>query len=163
MQAIVAVDDNWAIGCDGQLLFSIPEDMRFFKETTTGRVVVMGRRTFQSLPSGRPLRDRVNIVLSGDPDFTEEGITVCRSPEKLLETLAGYPADDVFVIGGAEIYALLLPYCAAVLVTKVRGCYLADRYFPNLDKLPDWRLADCGDEREYRGMRYCFCKYVRTD
>ena len=119
MKAIVAVDLNWGIGYRGNLLQRIPEDMKFFKQMTLGKVVIMGRETFESLPGKEPLKDRINIVLSKDECFTNEKVTICRSLDELFYELKKYNSDDVFVIGGESIYTQLLPYCSEVYVTKI--------------------------------------------
>ena len=160
MIAVVAVDENWGIGREGELLFSIPEDMKFFKELTENKVVVMGRRTFKSLPGSRPLKNRVNIVLSRDSDFKPEFVIVCSSVEELLIAAQEYEPDDVIVIGGQEIYNQLLDHCAAAYVTKIKSRTTADRHFPNIDLLRNWKIDNKSEEEEYNGLKYTFYKYV---
>ena len=110
MNIIVAADKNWAIGKNNKLLVSIPQDMKFFRETTTGKVVVMGRKTLESFPGGQPLKKRVNIVLTSDKNYHVNGADIVHSIDALLEELKKYPAEDIYVIGGESIYRQLLPY-----------------------------------------------------
>jgi len=163
MNAIVAVDENWAIGCEGKLLFDIPEDMAFFRRATQGKVVVMGRCTLESLPGGRPLKGRTNIVLSRDKGALPEGVTGCTDVQQVLEAVRAYPPEDVFVIGGQEVYTLLLEHCSRVYVTKVTAKARADRYFPNLNELPGWRVANKPETKQQGGLAYAFWEYVNTE
>lgn len=163
MIAIVNADNNWAIGKDGHLLFPIPEDMKFFRQTTLHKVVVMGRKTLLSFPGGRPLKDRVNILLSRQPGGAPEGVTVCSGLPQLADALAPYPAKDVYVIGGESVYRLLLPYCTGALVTRVQAAApQADTFFPNLDETPGWRLAQQGPLQKHEGVHFSICTYQNT-
>lgn len=159
MNMIVAVDRNWAIGKNNDLLVSIPSDKKFFRTVTTGKVVVMGRATLESLPGGRPLPQRVNIVLTADNNFFAPGCTVVRSPEQLLEELERYASDDIYVIGGASVYALLMPYCHYAYITKVEQRFPADRHLANLDQQPGWSLVSVSEEHQHEGLSYRFCRY----
>ena len=114
MNLIAAVDKNWAIGKDNKLLVSIPIDMKFFRETTTGKVVVMGRKTLESFPNGLPLKNRTNIVLTHNANYDGKGAIVVNTMEALLEELKKYNSEDIYVIGGEQIYKALLPYCDAL-------------------------------------------------
>lgn len=139
MQAIVAVDLDWGIGYNNTLLFHNPEDMARFRRITDGCVVVMGRKTFESLPDRKPLPNRINIVMTRDQNFSENDVLVAHSIEELDKILCKYDTDDVYVIGGQEIYELLLDRCEGAIVTKVNTRVLhVDSYFPNLDTNPDW-------------------------
>ena len=111
MNIIVAADQNWGIGKDNKLLVSIPADMKMFREETSGKVVVMGRKTLESFPNGLPLKNRVNIVITKNPDYDAKGATVVHSIEEALEEVKKYPTEDVYCIGGDSIYAQMLPYC----------------------------------------------------
>ncbi len=142
MNLIVAVDRNWAIGKDNKLLVSIPDDMKFFRETTTGKVVVMGRKTLESFPNGKPLKNRVNIVLTRDPNYEVKDAIVVHSKEELDKELEKYNTDDVYVIGGESIYRMMLDDCQRAFVTYVDYAYDADTFFPNLDENPDWKFAE---------------------
>lgn len=159
MKTIVCVDNNWAIGSGNELLYHIPADMKFFKEKTLGSIVVMGMATFLSLPGQKPLKDRMNIVLADDPDFHPDGVTVVSSIENLFETLDKYKSENVFAIGGASIYAQLLPYCSTAYVTKVDASGPADKFFPNLDEDENWILAKESEEMEHNGLKYRFTTY----
>ncbi len=161
MILIAAVDKNWAIGKDNSLLVHIPADQRFFRETTTGNVVVMGRKTLESFPNGKPLKNRENIVLSRNNGFSPEGVTVVRDLPSLLEKISNYPKDTVFCIGGASVYKELMPYCDKALITKIDEAYEADAYFPDLDSDPDWELVDTSEEQTYFDLVYHFVTYER--
>ena len=162
MKAIVAVDLNWGIGCGGNLLQRIPADMKFFKQMTLGKVVIMGRGTFESLPGQEPLKDRINIVLSKSESFINEKVTICRSLDELFQQLKKYNSDDVFVIGGQSVYTQLLAYCTEVYVTKIQSKYVADKYIINLDKEEVWELACTGDSQSHNNIEYSFLKYVNS-
>ena len=162
MDLIVAVGADWGIGCEGDLLFSIPEDMKYFRTMTQGKVVVMGRKTLESLPGGKPLKNRTNIVLSQNPDYVVEGAQVCQSIAEVLATVRGYAEDEVMVIGGAGIYRALLPYCKRAYVTHVEATAPADTYFPDLTKEPGWALVKEGEQQEHEGLHYRFCVYENS-
>ena len=161
MNLIVAVDKNWAIGKDNKLLVSIPDDMKFFRETTSGKVVVMGRKTLESFPNGKPLKNRVNIVLTRDPNYEVKDAIIVHSKEELDEELKKYNQDDIFVIGGESIYRMMLNDCKRAFVTYVDYAYDADTYFPNLDELSDWKLADESEEQTYYDIEFYFRTYTR--
>lgn len=154
--AIAAVSQNWGIGKDNDLLFNIPEDKKFFRRTTLNHTVIMGRKTLQSLPNGKPFKDRRNIVLSRDPNFSAEGAEVCRSVNEVLTLIKD---EDAFVVGGGEIYREFLPCCAKAIITKVEASPEADAFFPDLDKAGNWRLLEQSEEYEYEGLKYRFCTY----
>lgn len=158
MKAIVVVDRNWAIGKDGRLLVHLPGDLKYFKERTKGKVVVMGRTTLESLPGGKPLPERTNIVLSRNQDYEAE-CPACHSAEELLQDLKRYDTDDIYIIGGAEVYRQFLPYCDSVYVTKIDEEFPADQYFENLDALPEWEQVWEDEPREEKGVRYVFTEY----
>lgn len=163
MRLIVAVDRNWAIGCRGQLLVSIPQDQKRFRDKTLGKVVVMGRRTLESLPGGQPLYGRVNVVLTKDPGYKVKGATVCHSMEEAVQFLESYDTDDVYVIGGAGVYSQFLPYCDTAEVTWIDFAYAADTHFPDLDKMQEWELTDEGDEQTYFDLCYTYRTYRRKE
>ena len=159
MNLIVNVDKNWAIGNKNKLLVSIPADMKFFRETTTGNVVVMGRKTLESFPGGQPLKNRTNIVLTRDAHYQVKGAVVVHSLEELLEELKQYPDESIYVIGGESVYRMKLPYCTEAYVTKTDHAYDADTYFPNLDEEEDWILEGESDEQTYFDLEYIFTRY----
>lgn len=160
MKAILCADENWAIGYRSGVLVSIPGDLRFFREKTEGHVVVMGRKTFASIDH-RALPDRVNIVLTGSAEYTAPGVTFVHSLEELQRELRQYEDDEIFVIGGAAIYEMLLPFCDTVYVTKVAYRYQADTWFPNLDESPEWTLVYESEEQTCFDIEYRFCTYRR--
>lgn len=161
MNMILSADLNWGIGCNNKLLVSIPSDMKFFREETTGKVVVMGRKTLESFPNGMPLKNRTNIVLTQNPDFDVKGAVVVHSREALLEELKKYRDDEIYVIGGESIYRMMLPYCDTVHVTKINFVYEADTYFPNLDEMPEWEITATSEEQTYFDLEFTFVKYER--
>ena len=118
MRAIVCADKNWGIGYKNRLLVGIPSDMKFFRETTTGKVIVMGRKTLESFPNGMPLKNRINIVLTRDRNYEAKGAVIVHSIEEALKEVEKYPAEDVYCIGGDSIYKQMLPYCDTAHVTK---------------------------------------------
>lgn len=162
MNLIVAVDKNWAIGKGNQLLVSIPQDMKFFRETTMGKVVVMGRKTLETFPGGQPLKKRTNIVLTRDKDYDVKDAIVVHTIEELLEELKNYESEEIFVIGGETVYRQLLPYCNLAHVTKINHAYEADTYFPNLDEMDDWEVTGVSDEQTYFDLEYEFVRYERV-
>lgn len=157
MKAIVAVDKNWGIGKNNDLLFSIPEDMKFFRSTTLNKVVVMGGNTLRSFPNGNPLKNRTNIVLSTKID--REDCIVVRSYSELFEIIKKYPTDEVFIIGGASVYKEMLPFMDEILVTKVEADGNADVFFENLDKLENWEMVFEGEEQTSNGYKFRFTTY----
>lgn len=163
MNIIVAVGNNWGIGFENDLIYNIPADKKFFRSTTNGKAVVMGRKTFMSLPNSQPLKNRENIVLSRDESFSAEGITVCRGFDELFKLLKDFNSEDIFVIGGADIYKELLPYCDIAYITKIDDNKNSDRFFPNIDEMKDWRLADISENQEYDGINFRFCTYIRCN
>ncbi len=160
MKAIVVVDSNWAIGKDGCLLIHLAGDKTYFREKTLGKVVVMGRATLDSLPGGKPLPGRNNIVLSRNPRL-ETDCEYCRSLNEAFNILKGYDSDDVFIIGGEHIYTQFLPYCNTAYVTKIDKSFDADRFFPNLDERGDWDLVYEGEDLCDQGVIYRFTEYRR--
>ena len=162
MKLIVAVDENWAIGNQNKLLVSIPADMKFFRETTKGNVVVMGRKTLESFPGGQPLKNRTNIVLTKDKSYQVKDAIVVHSLEELLEELKAYPEESVYVIGGESVYRMLLPYCTEAYITKICHSYAADTFFPDLDADPEWELEGESEEQTYFDLEYVFTRYRRT-
>ncbi len=162
MNAIVAVDNHWAIGNKGSLLVRIPMDQKYFRQMTIGKVVVLGRKTLATFPNGLPLPGRTNIIMSRNQNLKVKGATVVHSLEELMEELKQYASEDVFVIGGDDIYKQLVPYCDTVYATRIDYRYAADAYFPNLDDLPSWTLTEEGEENTYFDLEFTFCKYENS-
>ena len=163
ISAIVAVDQNWGIGYNGKLLARIPEDLKRFKELTIGNIVVMGRKTWNSLPVN-PLPNRTNIIITKNPIyFTTINGAFRQDLEHTVQDMINMKNDfEWFVIGGGEIYKQLLPYCDRVYVTKIEKSYKnVDTYFPNLDKDPNWEVSTCTELRDYKNIPYAFLTYDR--
>ena len=162
MQAILHCDRNWGIGKRNDLMFRLPKDMKFFRSTTSGKVVVMGSNTLLSFPGGKPLKNRTNIVLwpGGDRNRADEdGFIMVESLSDLFAEIAKYPPEDVFVIGGAMMYHTMLPYCSRVLLTKVDADGGAEVFFDNLDKLDNWNMTQCSEPEEDNGYIIRFTTY----
>ena len=162
MKAILHADKEWGIGSKNGLMFSIPADMKFFRETTTGHVVVMGSNTLKSFPNGNPLKNRTNIVLYPEGGKRDDCVIV-HSLDELFTEIKKYPSDEVFVIGGAMMYKTLLPYCAEVLVTKVDAVGGADAFFENLDNNPNFALVYRSEDVQTNGYTVNFCTYKNND
>ena len=160
MNLIAAVDKKWAIGYKNELLISIPDDMRYFMERTTGKVCIMGKKTLLSLPGGRPLNNRVNIVITHDYNFQIKGAVVVHSVEEALEEAKKYASEDVYIIGGESVYRQFMPYVDTAYITYIDYTYQADTYFPNLDEDEKWKLVEESDEQTYFNVEYFFRKYV---
>lgn len=160
MNCIAAVDSNWGIGIDNRLLFHIPQDLLFFKEKTVGKTVIMGKNTLLSLPEQKPLANRRNIVLS--TSLKENDFIVCKDLESLFEKIKDYDSDELFVIGGEQIYSLLLPYCSTAYITKVNAEKPANRFFRNLDLSENWEMTFESEKQTYNGIEFSFCEYRNT-
>ena len=164
MQTIVAVDQNNAIGYRGGMLFHLPEDLKYFARMTRGKTLVMGRATLQSFPNGKPLPGRPHIVLSRDKNFAVPGTAVVHSLRELREAIANYAPDQVFLVGGGQLYSLLIDCCDTAYVTRVRAeADEADCRFPSLDDRPSWRLAEESGLIEDNGYVYTHCRYENSN
>ena len=161
MNIIAAVDNNWAIGRRNELLVRIPNDQKYFREETMGKVIVLGRKTLETFPQGLPLHGRTNIILSQDAQYQVRNAHVVHSPEELFEELQQYASEDIYVVGGESVYRLLLPYCDVAHITKIDRTYEADRYFPDLNADSEWRLTQESEEQTYFDVEYVFQKYER--
>ncbi len=161
MKLIVAVDKEWNIGNKNDLLFHIPDDMKFFRSSTTEKIVVMGRKTLESFPGSKPLKNRINIVLSRNKELQIDGAVCVSGVDELKEELKQYNTDDVYVIGGEAIYTELLPLCDTAIITHVDTVAKeADKKFPALS--PDeWTLVDDSGEKECNGYKFKWCTYKR--
>ena len=157
MDLIAAVDMHWGIGKNGKLLFSLPEDMKFFKETTWGHTVVMGHTTLRSLPKQAPLKGRRNIVLSRDRSLWIEGAEVCHDFAELAALLR--PDERVFLMGGASLYQSLVDSCERAFVTRVNAARECDVTLPDLDARPNWKIVEESEEKEYEGLTFRFTIY----
>lgn len=161
MNLIAMVDLEWGIGKDGKQPIFIKEDLARFKARTTGKTVIMGRKTLEALPGGRPLADRRNIILTHDKGFKVDGAEVVHSIEEVL----AIAPEDAFVIGGESVYRQLLPYCNKAYITTVFRKFAADRFCPNLDKDKEWQLARLGcvrgDDIRANGIAFCWDEYER--
>lgn len=167
MKMIVAADKNWGIGYKNKLLAKIPKDMEFFRKTTLNNIVVMGRTTLESLPNKLPLRNRVNIVFSKDKNYEVDGAYVVHNKTELFDllynTLFLENTDNVYVIGGASIYNLMLDDCDIALVTRILDTFQADTFIPNLDILPNWELIDSSEIIESNSFNFNFCTYKNNN
>jgi len=163
MNAIVVVDQNWAIGREGDLLFSLPTDMKRFRALTLGGTVILGRKTLDSFPGGKPLPQRRNIVVTRNVDFDRAGCEVADSLTTALKMAAGTEDDKIWIIGGGSIYTAMLSSCKRVYLTRVdAAAEEADTFFPNLDKLPAWEIESMGEKITENGVSYQFVDYVNT-
>ncbi len=162
MKTIVAVDKKWGIGKKNDLLFSLPEDMKFFRATTLNKVVVMGSNTLKSFPNGNPLKNRTNIVLYPGGEKRDDCIIV-DSLDELRVELKKYNTDDVFIIGGAMFYKTMLPYCSEALITKVDADGGAEVFYENLDSLDNWSMVSKSDTIETNGYNISFTTYKNSD
>lgn len=160
MKAIVNVTENWGIGSGNRLLVSISADLRRFRALTEGKTVICGRKTLETFPGGRPLKNRRNIIMSTNQAYTVGGAVVVHDLTELFEALRGVPTDEVCVIGGEAVYALLLPYCSHALVTRTRATLPADRFFPNLDNLAGWEKESASETLSEGGLEFCYEDYV---
>lgn len=162
MKAIVAVDKKWGIGKKNDLLFSLPEDMKFFRATTLNKVVIMGSNTLKSFPGGKPLKNRTNIVLFPGGEKRDD-CTIVESIDELFAEIKKYPEDDVFVIGGAMFYKTMLPYCSEVYVTKVDADGKAEVFYENLDALENWTCVYQSEKINTNGYDIRFTTYKNSN
>ena len=160
MIMIVAADEKWGIGKNGGLLTPLPEDMKFFREKTKDSVVILGRKSF---PDGKPLKNRVNIVISRQENIPVEGIVKVSSVEEAAEEAKKYKGKNVFVIGGGTIYRQMLKYCDTAYITKIEKTFDdADTFIDNLDELDEWKIVEKSDVKEYNGTKFSFVTYKRV-
>ncbi|MBR4723130.1 MAG: dihydrofolate reductase [Clostridia bacterium] len=161
MKLIAAVSENWGIGKDNRLLFSIPKDMQFFREKTIGKTVILGRKNLESFPGGKPLKNRTNVVLTRDKNFQRDGVITVNSIDELLKL--DCVDENAFVIGGESIYRGLLDYCDLCYITKVHETAKSDKFMVNLDESADWQLLSETEKIEDNGHIISFCVYKRQD
>lgn len=158
MELIVAVYDDWGIGANGTQPVALNDDRKFFRQTTKGAMIIVGRRTIEDFPDQKPLPGRVNVALTRQ-NIDIPGFTVVHSPEEAVELAK--TAEKVFVTGGGSVYRQMLPFCRTAYVTKVHCTIESDTYFPNLDEDSAWELAEILQSGEENGIRYEMCRYVR--
>jgi dihydrofolate reductase len=162
MNLIAAVDLNWGIGYNCELLEKIPEDMKYFKEKTQRKVIVMGRSTFESLPNKKPLDQRINIVLTKNKTYNCEGVILCYSLEELFKELKKYNEEDIFIIGGESIYSQLISYCNKAYITKICKEYVHDKALANLDNHEQWEKVSYSEKRQFKDdIYYSFDIYIK--
>lgn len=160
MNCIVNVDENWGIGKNGKLLVNLSADLKRFRQLTEGKTVILGLNTIATFPGGKPLKNRRNIVLSFEP-MEIAGAEVVTSLEAALAAVKGDP--DACVIGGASVYEQLLPYCDRAQITKTYLGGDADRYFPDLDALPNWEIIWQSELLEENGVQFRYVDYVNHE
>ena len=159
MKCIAAVDNNWAIGNRGRLLVSIPNDQKMFRNETSGKVVVLGRKTLETFPQGLPLKNRTNIILSHDKDYKVKDAIVVHDDKELFDILKTYDSDDIYIIGGESVYAAYADYCDTAIITKIDQNYESDAFFPNLDESDNWQMVAESEEMTYFSVEYTFREY----
>lgn len=162
MILIAAVNNSWGIGMGNELLYHIPADMKFFREKTKGNIIIVGRKTLESFPNGEPLKFRENIVLTKNPSYKKEGITVLHSTEEVLEYAKKHTDKEIYLCGGAQIYSLLLPCCEKAFITKIDDCKPADKFLPNLDESDEWILTEQSEKISDAGFSFRFLTYVNS-
>ena len=161
MNLIVAVDEKWGIGNDGKLLAHLPGDLKYFKEKTRGKTVVMGRKTLDSLPGGKPLPERTNIVLTRNRNYEKEGCKVVHSKDELIKECSGYEKDEVMIIGGASLYRMFLDDCEKLYVTRIFSAFSADTFFPNLDEDQRFKMTYQSPLQKENQLSYVWTEYTR--
>lgn len=162
MNIIVAVDQNWAIGNHGKLLEHVKGDMQQFKAKTTGQIIITGRETLSTFPGGKPLKDRINIILTRNNAYASEDGVIVHSIEELLQLLPSFPDKEVYVVGGASVYNQLLPYTETAYITKFHKTHEADCYFPNLDESGEWACTSSVEPMLEGDLEYTFHVYKRV-
>ena len=162
MIAIVNVSPQWGIGSENHLLVHIRSDMRRFRQLTTGHTIIIGRKTLETFPNGKPLPNRENVILTRDPDFAVEGAVIAHDLSELNSILSEREPDSVFVCGGEQIYRQLLPFCSDALVTLTDTAEPADRFFPNLNLLPNWVLRESGEKQYENETAFRFLRYTNN-
>jgi len=160
MNLIVAVDKNFGIGKDGTMPWHIPADLHYFKQTTLGKTIIMGRKTLESLPGGKPLKGRENIVITANPHYTCDGATVCHSIDEAIAATKHLPPNDVMIIGGARIYDAMYKHCKRAYITEIDAEFVVDTSIANLDNAAGWRIERTGEIRTDNGYAYRHVVYV---
>lgn len=160
MHCIANVTPNWGIGCEGRLAIAIKADLKRFKELTTGHTVLLGRKTLATFPGSRPLKNRENIILTRDENYTAEGAVIAHSAEDVLRLAGQCTSDDFWVIGGESVYAQFIPYCRTARITMTYADVPADAFFPNLDELPNWHRAEVSERMTEDGIEFQYIDYI---
>ena len=163
MKCIAAVDNNWAIGFKGRLLVSIPNDQKMFRNETTGKVIVLGRKTLETFPNGLPLKNRTNVILSGNRDYKVKDAIVVHNDDELFELLDNYDSDDIYIIGGESVYKRYYKYCDTAIITKIDQTYESDAFFPNLDEDGNWTMVAESEEMTCFSVEYTFREYRNSN
>lgn len=161
MNLIVAVDNKWGIGKNNGLLAHLPSDMKYFKEHTTGKAVVMGRKTLESMPGKKGLPNRTNYVLTTNAEYVADGAIVVNSGEALADVLANYDSEEVFLIGGASLYNKFYKDCDKLYITKMDADLNADTFIINIDEDPDFVMTSESEPITENGVTYRFTVYER--
>ena len=159
MIAIVAVDRNWGIGQEGEQLLYIPEDLKRFKNFTTGNTIILGRKTMFTFPGKKPLKNRRNLILSRNPEFRPEGAEVFPDLDSLMAQVTD--PDNTYVVGGAQVYHTMIGQCDRAYITKIDAAYPADCWFPNLNDDPNWEVESEGEWLEHEGVKFRYVNYKR--
>ncbi len=162
MILIAAVDEKWGIGQNGKLLVRLSADLRRFRQITLHNVILMGRKTLESFPDGKPLSDRINVVLTNNRNYQCPPAVTIHSLWDIFGLEKKYHAP-VFIVGGESVYKQLLPYCQKAYITKIKASYIADAFLPNLDLLLEWVLTHEEEEQEENGIRFSFCTYEKLE
>ena len=167
MKMIVAVDENWSIGNENKLLAHLPSDLKRFKKLTEGNVVVMGRKTLESLPDGKPLPNRLNVVVTTDEKFEQADIVVSNSLDNLKAELflsEIMNGAEIFIIGGQSVYEQCIDDVDTIYVTKIHHEFKSvDAFFPNLDESNEWQIVEESKIYHENGLDYVFTTYARKD
>lgn len=158
MKIILAVDSNWGIGKDNEMLFHLKKDLAHFKDTTIGHVVIMGRNTYESI--GQALDNRTNIVLTRNPDYTLDDAEVFNTRDEVLDYVRDLD-EEIFVIGGAQIVDMFLEYCDEAIITKIKAQRDADTFLHDLDADPDFEIVETSEAMEEDGIEFTYVKYRR--
>ena len=161
MILIAAVDINWGLGNDGRLLAHIPQDLKRFKQITTGNVIIMGRKTLESFPESKPLPGRVNIVVTNRKSYKINGAVICGSMEEAITVAKQYTDKQVFSAGGGSVYRQCLPYCDTAYITKIHRAFSADTFLENLDTSSEWSITDTSSRQSHNGLEFTYITYQR--
>ena len=159
MKLIAAVNNNWGIGKENDLLYHIPTDMKFFRNKTKENVIIIGRKTLESFPNSKPLPNRVNIVLTRDENYNANDVILCNNQESVLEEIKKYPDKEIYICGGEQIYKLFLPYCLEALITKVYDNAPSQKFMTNLDDDDNWVVKEKSEIMEENGLSFQFFVY----